>query len=91
MSLLGSSFGNMYQNLTNVIMTITPKAAAKVPAVLLNAHFDTAIGSPGQLLLVILQSLSVYSSAVFCSMVRLSVVRCAWEWLGDVYSCKPAQ
>ena len=49
MSLLGSSFGNMYQNLSNILLTIVPKAAADVPAVLVNAHFDTAIGSPGQL------------------------------------------
>lgn len=51
MSLLGSSFGNMYQNLTNILLTVTPRAAAAVPAVLINAHYDTAIGSPGAKLL----------------------------------------
>ena len=49
MSLLGASFGNMYQNLTNILLMVTPKAAADVPAVLVNAHYDTAIGSPGEI------------------------------------------
>ena len=47
MALLGLELANVYQNLTNVILTITPKDCQDVPAVLVNAHFDSAVGSPG--------------------------------------------
>ena len=47
MALLGLDFVNVYQNLTNIVLTITPKAHLNVPAVLVNGHYDSAIGSPG--------------------------------------------
>ncbi|KAL0027903.1 hypothetical protein WJX79_001663 [Trebouxia sp. C0005] len=47
MALLGLDLANIYQNLTNIVLTITPKAHQTVPAVLVNGHFDSAIGSPG--------------------------------------------
>ncbi len=47
MALLGLELANIYQNLTNIVLTITPKAHQTVPAVLVNGHFDSAIGSPG--------------------------------------------
>jgi len=48
MALLGLELANIYQNLTNIVLTITPKAYQTVPAVLVNGHFDSAIGSPGR-------------------------------------------
>jgi len=47
MALLELELANIYQNLTNIVLTITPKAHQTVPAVLVNGHFDSAIGSPG--------------------------------------------
>ena len=47
MALLGLELANIYQNLTNIVLTVTPKAHQTVPAVLVNGHFDSAIGSPG--------------------------------------------
>lgn len=36
-----------YNNITNVLLRITPKAAHDGPAVLVNAHFDSTLGSAG--------------------------------------------
>lgn len=47
MALLGLELANIYQNLTNIVLTITPTAHQTVPAVLVNGHFDSAIGSTG--------------------------------------------
>ena len=48
MGLLGLELANIYQNLTNIVLTITPKDCKATPAVLVNAHYDSAVGSPGQ-------------------------------------------
>lgn len=40
---------NAYHNLTNIIMRVSPKRALGQPAVLINAHYDSAFGSPGDL------------------------------------------
>ena len=48
MALLGLDMANVYQNLTNIVMTLTPKRHQDIPAVLVNAHYDTAVGSPGE-------------------------------------------
>lgn len=48
MGLLGLELANIYQNLTNIVLTITPKDCDATPAVLVNAHYDSAVGSPGQ-------------------------------------------
>ena len=48
MGLLGLELANIYQNLTNIVLTITPRGCDAKPAVLLNAHYDSAVGSPGQ-------------------------------------------
>ena len=45
---LHAGFTNAYINITNVVLVITPSAAkADTPAVLVNAHFDSTLGSPG--------------------------------------------
>ncbi len=45
---LHAGFTNAYINVTNVVLVITPAAAkADTPAVLVNAHFDSTLGSPG--------------------------------------------
>ena len=36
-----------YKNITNVVLKITPKGAHSAPAVLVNAHFDSTLGSAG--------------------------------------------
>ena len=48
MGLLGLELANIYQNLTNIVLTITPQGCDAIPAVLVNAHYDSAVGSPGQ-------------------------------------------
>lgn len=47
MLFLDSVIGNAYQNLSNIIITIDPKERATDKAVLIGAHYDSIIGSPG--------------------------------------------
>lgn len=44
-------FITAYQNVTNIIFSLVPEnpEAQKTKAVLLNAHFDSTLGSPGKL------------------------------------------
>lgn len=45
---LHAGFTNAYVNVTNVLLVLRPSAAkADTPAVLVNAHFDSTLGSPG--------------------------------------------
>ena len=45
---LHAGFTNAYINVTNVVLVLTPSAATgDTPAVLVNAHFDSTLGSPG--------------------------------------------
>lgn len=54
MEFLHSNFTNAYINVTNVLLVLTPAAAKPdTPAVLLNAHFDSTLGSPGLSLLTV--------------------------------------
>ncbi|CAL8464405.1 g3940 [Coccomyxa elongata] len=43
----GTHITNAYNNLTNIIVHIAPKAAAHSKAVMINAHFDSVFESPG--------------------------------------------
>ena len=36
-----------YNNITNVVLKIATKGAPHAPAVLVNAHFDSTLGSSG--------------------------------------------
>jgi hypothetical protein len=42
-----AEFTNAYSNLSNIVLKITPREAASQRAVLVNAHFDSSLGSPG--------------------------------------------
>ena len=45
---LNAGFTNAYVNVTNVLLVLRPSAAkADTSAVLVNAHFDSTLGSPG--------------------------------------------
>ena len=44
---MGTPITNAYRNLTNIILRVSPKRALAQPAVLINAHFDSSFGSPG--------------------------------------------
>lgn len=45
---LHAGFTNAYINVTNVVLVLTPSAVtAGTPGVLVNAHFDSTLGSPG--------------------------------------------
>ena len=60
MDFLHSSFTNAYTNVTNVLLVLTPATAKQdMPAVLLNAHFDSTLGSPGLYSLDSLSQLTV--------------------------------
>ena len=50
MVLIHQLIANAYQNVSNVVLAITPKSAPPgAKAVLLNAHFDNTLSSPGVL------------------------------------------
>ncbi len=52
MVLIHQYITNAYANVSNVVVAITPKALPPgAKAVLLNAHFDNTLGSPGLCLL----------------------------------------
>ncbi|KDD72594.1 hypothetical protein H632_c3147p0 [Helicosporidium sp. ATCC 50920] len=59
----GHEFTNAFNNLTNVVLRISPRGREHVPGVLLNAHYDSALGSPGA------------SDAASCVGVALEVAR----------------
>jgi acetylornithine deacetylase/succinyl-diaminopimelate desuccinylase-like protein len=49
MFFLFNDIGNAYNNLTNVVLTITPAGEAGAnKAVMISAHYDTVIGSAGK-------------------------------------------
>ena len=43
----GTPITNSYQNLTNIVLRIAPRALVHAKAVLINAHFDTVFGTTG--------------------------------------------
>lgn len=43
----GTHITNSYNNLTNIIVRIAPKAAIHSKAIMINAHFDSVFESPG--------------------------------------------
>eukprot|EP00210_Caulerpa_lentillifera_P008877 g8469.t1 len=45
--IFGHEIINIYHNLTNIILHISPKTSTGNKAFLINAHFDSALGSPG--------------------------------------------
>ena len=47
MLFLDNVIGNAYQNLSNIILTITPKELGTSKGLLVASHYDTLIGSPG--------------------------------------------
>ena len=48
MVLIHQLIANAYKNVSNVVLAITPKSAPPgAKAVLLNAHFDNTLSSPG--------------------------------------------
>ena len=49
MGFMHLTFYNAYQNLSNIILRIVPKANRHAKDVLISAHFDSAIGAPGEL------------------------------------------
>ena len=46
-SFLNTEYVNMYNNITNIILVVSPRTGLEEKSVLLNAHFDSAMGSPG--------------------------------------------
>lgn len=49
MVLIHQLIANAYMNVSNVVVAITPKSAPPdAKAVLLNAHFDNTLSSPGE-------------------------------------------
>ena len=41
-------YTNFYNNLTNVVLVVSPRAGLREKAVLVNAHFDSTLGTTGQ-------------------------------------------
>ncbi len=48
MSAFKFDIANVYNNLTNIVVRIGPKAS-KVKAVLVNSHYDSTVGTAGEL------------------------------------------
>ena len=46
-SFLNYDYINLYSNLTNVILAISPTAGLRERSVLVNAHFDSTLGTAG--------------------------------------------
>lgn len=46
-NIFGIELSNTFRNLTNIILYIEPKGMSDKKALLVNAHYDSAIGSPG--------------------------------------------
>ncbi|KAK9839270.1 hypothetical protein WJX81_004900 [Elliptochloris bilobata] len=63
MHFLKADLTNAYRNLSNVVLALVPAAAARLPALLLGAHFDTTLDTPGA------------SDAAACVGVALEVAR----------------
>ena len=47
MHFLNADLTNAYRNLSNVVLALVPAAAAGAPALLLGAHFDSTLDTPG--------------------------------------------
>ena len=47
MHFLNADLTNAYRNLSNVVLALVPAAAASAPALLLGAHFDSTLDTPG--------------------------------------------
>ncbi len=50
MGFMHQTFYNAYQDLSNIILRIVPKANRHAKDVLVSAHFDSAIGTSGEVL-----------------------------------------
>lgn len=48
MHFLNADLTNAYRNLSNIVLALVPRAAAHLPALLLGAHFDTTLDTPGE-------------------------------------------
>ena len=48
MHFLNADLTNAYRNLSNIVLALVPRAAAHAPALLLGAHFDTTLDTPGE-------------------------------------------
>ena len=46
---LHTGYTNLYNNITNVILVVSPTAALHEKSVLVNAHFDSTLGTTGQI------------------------------------------
>lgn len=64
MHFLNADLTNAYRNLSNVVLALVPAAAAGAPALLLGAHFDSTLDTPG-----VLQS-GVGRILPLCSCIR---------------------
>ena len=41
-------YTNFYNNLTNIVLVVSPRAGLREKSVLVNAHFDSTLGTTGQ-------------------------------------------
>ena len=78
---MGTPITNAYRNLTNIILRVSPKRALAQPAVLINAHFDSAFGSPGNMCSAT-RSLITYERILLAAQVGLcaAVSLCHSTW-----------
>ena len=47
---LHTGYTNLYNNITNIILVVSPTAALHEKSVLVNAHFDSTLGTTGYIL-----------------------------------------
>ncbi len=47
MSAFAFEIANVYNNLTNIVLRIAPKGSS-AKAVLVNSHYDSTLGTPGE-------------------------------------------
>lgn len=66
MDFLHSDFTNAYLNVSNIVLKIVPVDASSNQTVLVNAHFDSTLGSPGKA--VPLSYASCSSACGYCAL-----------------------
>ena len=87
-------YTNFYNNLTNVVLVVSPRAGLREKSVLVNAHFDSTLGTTGQPCKPLTQlCMAVPCSSAMCSFgfrevshlcqglrMMLLVSGSSWSW-----------
>ena len=91
MHFLNADLTNAYRNLSNVVLALVPAAAASVPALLLGAHFDSTLDTPGAShsgVVLILPSCSCKRSFGPCCHIKVSAMCGCVHLHAQLHACR---